>query len=350
MDFARYQRQVRLPGIGEEGQRRLAGSVAVVVGVGALGCTSADLLVRAGVGTVVLIDRDVVELTNLQRQSLFTEADAAAGLPKAEAGAARLGAVNSGVRVVPVVADLGPSNVERLIARGGAPSVILDGTDNFETRYLLNDVGVKGAIPYCYAGVVGTCGMAAAFLPGMGCLRCVFEDPPAPGAAPTCDTAGVLGGVVAMAAGAQATDAIRILVGGDSGPAQGLLDFDLWSGRVRRVRFEKRADCPCCGRGRYAFLNAPRGEDGAVVLCGQRAVQVSGMTGDTGPVDLAMLETRLSACATVRRAGSLLRAVFRPGETPEPIELVVFADGRAIVRGTDQPARARSIYARYIGA
>lgn len=367
-DLARYHRQMLLPGIGEAGQRALLRARAVIVGCGALGCASADLLARAGVGRLTLIDRDVVELTNLQRQTLFTEADAAAGAPKAEAAARRLRAVNSEIEIKAVIADATHRNIERLAgldATGNAsgdsagPVVLVDGTDNFQTRYLLNDVAVKHGVPYIYGGAVGTGGLVMPVLParagGAGpCLRCVFEEPPAAGTTPTCDTAGVLGPVVAMVAAMQAAAALRVLAQGPAAVEAALTEFDAWGGRVRRIDLTsaRRADCPACGRGRLEYLDGSRAEDTAV-LCGQRAVQVwpdSAQAG--GLVDLQAMAERLRAHGTVASHEYLLRARLERerGREGGAIELTVFADGRAVVRGTDEVAVARAIYARYVGA
>ena len=216
--LARYHRQMLLPSIGEDGQRRLASSTAVIVGCGALGTVSADALVRAGVGRIVIVDRDIVELTNLQRQVLFDESDARAGLPKAAAAARRLGATNSAIRIVPIVADFTSQKAESIILgtpqdAGVRAQVVLDGTDNFQTRYLLNDVCVKHGIPLVYGGAVGTTGMtmtiATAIDPPTPCLRCVFPEAPAPGSTPTCDTAGILGPVAGIVASLQAIEMYR---------------------------------------------------------------------------------------------------------------------------------------------
>lgn len=347
-----------LPGFGAAGQQRLLAAHAAVVGVGALGCAAADLLVRAGVGRITLIDRDVVELTNLQRQTLFDESDAAEGLPKAEAARRRLSRINSRIDVVAEVADLTARNAERLLSlRSGGPGVLLDGTDNFETRYLLNDISVRHGIPYVYGGAVGTRGLEMAVIPQpkeseqrRPCLRCLFEDPPAPGTAPTCDTAGVLGPVVTAVAAAQAADAIRVLLGlGDEVPA-GLLEIDLWAGVHRRLNVGgARPDCPCCGLGKFEFLDG-RGAE-AMALCGQDAVQIA--PASEIRLDLGALAERLAPHGEFKQLGGfLVRGVLRAGrpESGGSLGLTVFADGRAIINGTARPEIARAVYARYIGA
>jgi len=342
---SRYARQVLLPGVGAEGQRRLSSAHAAVVGVGALGCASADLLARAGVGTITLVDRDVVELTNLQRQTLFTEDDAARGVPKAEAGAARLRQVNSAIDLRTVVADLTGSNAARVLGLGGAggPGVLVDGTDNFETRYLINDLSVRHAVPYAYAGAIGSTAMAATFLPGNGpCLRCLVESPPAPGSTATCDTTGVLGAAVAFAAARQAADALAVLMGRTDLIDGALLEADLWGGKLRRMPLAgyKNPACPCCVLRRFEFLE--RGGSGDATLCGQDAVHVT-PSGEAS-IDLDALAARLRAVGTVSRTRFMLRFAV------ESYEVSVFPDARAIVRGTTRPEIARSIYARYVGS
>lgn len=349
MDLGKYARQTVLPGIGADGQRRLLGSHAVLIGCGTLGGVIADQLCRAGVGRLTVIDRDLVEPGNLQRQVLFDERHAGVRMPKAEAAQARIAEINRDVRVEASVADLRPSNAEALILRGplGRPSVVLDGTDNFETRYLINDLTIKHAIPYIYGGVVGTRGMRAVFNAGEGspCLRCVFDAPPAPGSQPTCETAGVLSPAAALVGAMQAAEAIKIIVGADA--AGDLVEVDPWSGLLRRVDLSRSKDpaCPCCGSRRFEFLEAPDPE--AAALCGRNAVQVmpSGKTG--GRVDLDRLAETLAMVGTVSRTVFMVRA--SPTEQPG-VTLAVFRDGRAVIEGVEDPARARALYARYIGA
>jgi molybdopterin/thiamine biosynthesis adenylyltransferase len=373
-DLSRYHRQMLLPGIGEAGQRRLGASVALVVGAGALGTVVADLLARAGVGTLVIIDRDVVELTNLQRQTLYDESDAAAALPKATAAARKLGAVNSAIRVEPVVADLTPRTAERLTLAHG-PHVLLDCTDNFATRYLVNDLSVKHGIPLVYGGAVGTAGMAMKFLPGRtACLRCLFPEPPAPGSVPTCDTAGVLGPLTAMVGACQAADAIKVLVGASDRSAPRLIEFDVWENRRREVDLThaREPGCPCCGARDFAFLDGRVALD-TTVLCGRNSVQV------TPPLelvrerlDLSALRARLAPHGRFDVTPFYLRGTVgappAPPGNPAPasspaarapddaddhagaLTVTVFPDGRALIHGTTDPALARSVYARLIGA
>lgn len=349
----RYHRQMLLEQVGSEGQGRLAAAHAAVVGIGALGCAAADHLARAGVGRLTLIDRDLVELTNLQRQTLFDESDAREGLPKAEAARRRLEAVNGTIEIHSHIADLTGGNAEQLLAGDGGPGVIVDGTDNFETRYLLNDLAVKHGVPFVYGGAIATRGMQLTVRPGVTpCLRCLFEEPPDAGSQPTCDTAGVLGPVVAIVAACEASDALRVLLGqGDRIPTS-MLEFDLWEGRRRRVDLSgaRRDDCPCCGRREFRFL-ASRAADGAAALCGQGAVQVAGSAGARG-VDLVSLASRLEAVGEVESRAFMVRCRLS-GEQADlggSLVLTVFRDGRAIVNGTNRPERARSVYARYVGS
>ncbi len=367
--IGRYHRQQILPGVGAAGQERLARAHAAIVGLGALGCAIADHLARAGVGTLTLIDRDLVDRTNLQRQSLYTERDAAEQLPKAEAARRRLAEVNSEITIHAHIADLTAANADALLTYRGdggggggggdsggevrRPDIILDGTDNFETRYLLNDIAVRDGIPLVYGGVVGTRGMQMTIRPGAtACLRCIFEEPPAPGTQPTCDTAGVLGPVVAIVAGCQASDAIRVMLGqGDEIP-QSLLEFDLWAGRRRRLDLTsaKRPDCPCCGFGRFEFLESGRISQ-AVSLCGQDAVQISPPFQSAGRLDLSALAERLAHAGEVQATPFMVRvSIPSDSEDSQSISLTVFRDGRAIISGTSQPDRARAIYARYVGS
>ena len=256
----RYHRQELLPWVGEAGQARLAGSRVLLVGCGALGTTAAEQLARAGVGSITVADRDVVEWTNLQRQTLFAERDV--GRPKAVAAAERLGAVNSSVRVDARVADVDADGVEALALEPRPADVIVDGTDNAQTRYLLNDVAVKHGVPWVYGGCVGTDGRVMAVVPGLGetpCLRCVFPDPPAAGELATCDTAGVLGPAASAVASLQAVAALKILTGHAADAAGSLLTIDFWRGRHRAIDLTnaRRPDCPCCGLRRFDFLDAP---------------------------------------------------------------------------------------------
>lgn len=345
-ELERYRRQAMLPEFGPEGQARLAGAHAAMIGCGALGTVASELLVRAGVGQVTLVDRDVVELTNLQRQTLFTEADAREGVPKAEAAARRLGEINSGVRTNALVEDLRAGNAERVLgfASGGGPGVLIDGTDNFETRFLLNDLSVKHGVAYVYGGAVGTRGMAAAFRPGEGaCLRCVFDGPPAPGSQATCETHGVFGPVTAIVGAYEAGEAIKLLAGAGDRALRTMLDFDVWTGQRRRVELERDPECPCCAKRRFEFLErAGAGE--AAAVCGQDSVQIPGRDGVE--LDLAVLGARLARAGEAKAGAFVVRARVEGGR----YGLIVFRDGRTIVRGTRDVAEARAVHARYVGS
>ncbi|MBI5440382.1 MAG: ThiF family adenylyltransferase [Deltaproteobacteria bacterium] len=336
----RYSRQSLFWGIGDAGQGRLRESRVVVIGCGALGCANVALLARGGVGRLRLVDRDFVELSNLQRQVLFEESDAREGLPKAIAAAAAVGRINSEVEVEPVVADVSPDNVEGLIS--GA-DVVLDGTDNFETRYLLNDACVKREIPWIYGGAVGSTGMSLTILPGKTpCFRCISPEAPPPGSAQTCDTTGVLASVITSVAAVQWTEAVKLLVGAREHLSRSLLSFDLWASKWQSVDgLVRNPECPCCGRGSFEYLEA-RATSRTTSLCGRNAVQVS--LGTAQRLDLAGLAERLRAAGEVTENPFLVR--FAVG----PHELTIFPDGRAIVKGTNDEALARSLYARYVGA
>ncbi len=333
----RYSRQVVFAELGEEGQRHLSEGCAVIVGCGALGSFQADALARAGTGRIVLIDRDYVEWSNLQRQCLFEEADAEEGLPKAVAAARRLGRVNSEIEIVPVVADLTPENVEELL--GGA-QVVLDGTDNFETRYLINDFCVSRGIAWIYGAAVGSYGVAMPVLPGeTACLACVYPEPPA-GDQPTCETAGVLNAAPQFVAAFQAAEALKILAGRRESVTRRILTADLWRGEVRQVAMPARdPECTACGRREFVHLEGSG--RAPVSLCGRNAVQIHERR---RPIDLEALAGRLARLGEVRSNEFAVRFV-----TP-PYELTIFPDGRAIIKGTSDPALARSLYARYVGS
>lgn len=339
----RYARQTIFPAIGEAGQRALGEARVLLVGCGALGTHVADTLVRAGVGFLRLVDRDFVELHNLQRQVLFDEDDQARGVPKALAAAEKLRRVNSTVTVEPIVDDANAGNIAALI---DGVQLIIDGTDNFETRYLLNDAALRAGRPWIYGGVLASYGMTMTILPGeTACLRCTFPDPPPPGEAPTCETAGVLGPAVALVAAFQATEALKLLVGARDAINRDLLAVDIWRLTVDRLPAARQGDCPACGDGprSYPFLERAAASR-TVTLCGRNAVQVS--VNPPPQVALAALADRLRPVGAVSHNAHLLR--FRPAEHAAQ-ELVIFPNGRAIIHGTDEPAVARSLYARYVG-
>ncbi|HUZ02279.1 MAG TPA: ThiF family adenylyltransferase [Thermomicrobiaceae bacterium] len=335
----RYARQVIFPAIGAVGQERLGRSRVCLIGVGALGSHVADLLVRAGIGYLRLVDRDVPELTNLQRQSLYDESDLDSGVPKAVAAARRLAAANSEVELDPHVADVNQGNVEALIAD---VDLVIDGSDNFEVRYLVNDACLKLGKPWVYGGVIASYGMSMTVLPGVTpCLRCVFPDPPAPGEAPTCDTAGVIGPAVAVVAGLQAAEALKLAVGADDARNRDLVAIDVWDLSFDRIALgDRREDCPACGRHEYTFLDRAAPSQ-TTQLCGRDAVQV--LVHPPARIALASLAERLSALGSVRVNAFLLRCEL------DRYDLTVFPDGRAIIKGTTDASEARAVYARYIG-
>lgn len=361
-----------LPDFGVAGQRKLGSRAALIVGCGALGCTAAELLARAGVGNLIIVDRDLVELTNLQRQTLFDEHDAAEGTPKAIAAAQRLGRINSLVRISPIVADLTPGNVESLMRVHGSDAgsidpgarqsarfveVIIDCTDNFQTRYLLNDACVKHHVPLVYAGVVGVSGMLMTIRPGVGpCLRCVFPEVPAPGTTPTCDTAGVLGPLVGIAASMQAVEAMKVLLGREDLCSTTLTEIGPWHNRFREIalngarRIGESDPCPCCVRRRFEHLDATNPE--SATLCGTHAVQITPGHAPTQRLDLAEIARRLAPHGSFVATPHLVRGTFfreRESRGDKAISLTIFPDARAIVGGTTDAATARSILARYLG-
>jgi molybdopterin/thiamine biosynthesis adenylyltransferase len=331
----RYSRQILFPGLGEQGQQQLLDARVAVAGCGALGSFHAGALARAGVGFLRIIDRDYVELSNLQRQWLFDECDAEQGMPKAAAAARKIAAINSHIQVEPVVADLTASNAEDLL---GGVDLILDGTDNFETRYLINDFAVERGIPWVYGAAVGSYGIAMPVIPAnTACLRCIYPDPPS-GAQPTCETSGVLGSVTALVASWQVSEAMKILCGVES--SRKITTVDVWSGEIRQVTQPGPvADCPACGLREFPYLAGER--RAPVSLCGHNAVQIHERL---RPLELKDLAARLSPLGPVRANEFALRF-----EAP-PYLMTIFADGRAIIKGTTDVGVARSLYARYIGA
>jgi molybdopterin/thiamine biosynthesis adenylyltransferase len=341
VDLARYARQMLFPPLGAAGQRRLLGSRVTLVGCGALGSALANTLVRAGVGHLRIVDRDFLELDNLHRQVLFDEPDLAEDLPKAEAAARKLRRINSTVEIEPVVADFNPESAARLCHDA---DLILDGTDNLETRFLINDVAVKLARPWVFGACLAAEGLVLAIRPRQTpCLRCIWDAPPAPGTLPTCETAGVLGPLVHVVAGLQATEALKLLLGRTDQLYGALLAVDVWSGRLRRINVQPaydEGDCPCCKRGQLDYLTG-RQVSTTTTLCGRGAVQV--FPAAAGTVDLRALASRLSGVGRVHLSDYLLRLSL------DEYSVTLFPDGRAIIQGTSDPAVAKSIYARYIG-
>ena len=339
----KYSRQILFVGIGEAGQERLLGASAVLVGCGALGTVAGNLLVRAGVGRLRIIDRDFVEPSNLQRQTLFDEADARAALPKAVAAERRLRAINSGVGVEGIVSDLTPRNAAELLS---GFDVLLDGTDNFETRLLLNDAAISLNIPWIYAAVVGSYGLTMTIRPGQtACLACLLEHgegfAAAAGSEATCDTVGVLNAAVGTIASIESAEAIKLLAGKPEALHGRLIACDVWTGQFQSIRVARNTECRACARREFKFLAGEAQPH--LTLCGRDSVQIH----ERGRrLDLGELGRRLAAAAAteVRHNDFLLQ--FRVA----PYQLTVFADGRAIIKGTKDPAVARSLYARYIGA
>lgn len=348
MSDDRYSRQVRVSSIGEDGQQKISASRVVVLGCGALGTAAVNVLARAGVGELLIVDRDFVERSNLQRQVLFDEADAHEGLPKAVAAERRLRAINSTIRIEGRVSDANPGNVEALI-RGAV--VVVDATDNFETRFLLNDACIKLNIPWVYGGAVGVEGMTMTILPGRTpCLRCVFDSAPPPGLHPTCETAGILGSVTNVIGSWEANEALKICAGHCDDVKAQLLSFNLWTGEARAFSLDRArsADCPCCGKRQFEYLDA-RATSTTTTLCGREAVQINPSTG--ARLDLAELARKLTGASGVVdlvQNPFLLRCRV-PDGTGKLLELAVFADGRAIVKGTKDATAARAVYAKYIG-
>jgi molybdopterin/thiamine biosynthesis adenylyltransferase len=339
---ARYHRQTLFAPIGEAGQRRLLSSRVALAGCGATGSVIATYLARAGIGRLTVLDRDFVERTNLQRQLLYTDRDVDEALPKAVAAERALRAINPEIEIEGIVTDVNAGNISALLT--GA-TLVMDGTDNFETRYLLNDWCVREVTPWIYSGAVGSHGMSMTIRPGQSaCFRCIFPDAPPPGAAATCDTAGVLGPAVGMVASLAAAEAIKLLVGEESALNPGLIHLDAWHlsfPTVRVARREGPRPCPCCVERQFPFLDAAA-TSLATTLCGRDAVQITPRTGTS--LSLEKLAERLGPLGGVRRSPFLLRFAV------DGYELSIFPDARAIIQGTTDSTVARALYARYVGA
>lgn len=335
----RYSRQILFSGIGKEGQQRLLQSRALIVGCGALGSAHAESLARAGVGKLRIADRDFVEASNLQRQTMFTEHDAAERMPKAIAAANHIREINAEIEVEPEIVDVNHSNIERLVSDC---DVVLDGADNFATRYLINDACVKHEVNWIYGAAVGSYGVTMTIRPHQTpCLRCVFEEAPPAASAPTCDTAGVIMPIISVVAAVQVAEALKLLTGQTDNLHSSLMQFDVWRNEWRKINpGPPSPDCPSCALGNFATL-APAGGDFAAVLCGRDAVQISPALATQ--LNFEELAGRLQSTGEVRFNDYLLR--FRTGE----FELTVFRDARSIIRGTNEIATARSLYAKYIG-
>jgi molybdopterin/thiamine biosynthesis adenylyltransferase len=337
----RYSRQMRFGGIGEKGQRKLLEGRVTLCGCGALGTVIANVLVRAGVGFVRIVDRDFIETHNLQRQVLFDENDIAANLPKAEAAARKLRTVNSSVTVEPVVTDIDRTNIIELCSDA---DVVLDGTDNFEVRYLINDAAVKLGKPWVYGGSIGSHGQTMTILPGQTpCLRCVFEAAPAPGEAGTCETAGVLSPIVSIIASFQTAEALKLLTGQLDAVNRELIYVDVWENITRRIKVAPllgKVDCPCCKHRRFEWLDGAQGSQ-TTSLCGRNAVQVA----QRMPAQLNFEEM----ARQLRTMGEVSFNRFMLKFSAEGYEFTVFPDGRAIIKGTSDLDKARTLYAKYVG-
>ncbi len=338
-DSVRYSRQTRLPQIGEAGQSKLASASVAVVGCGALGSVAAELLVRAGVGRLLLIDRDIVQWSNLQRQFLYSQRDARLGLAKVDAAARRLRQINRSIQIEPVACDLQPHNI--LGALRGT-TLWIDGGDNFELRFLLNDAALELGTPWVHGGCVGTGGQTMVFWPGQSiCFRCLVPTAPAPGTTATCDSAGVLGAATAVIASLQVAAAIRCLVEGPAAATGNLLAMDVWEMQPRIINTRSLAalDCPACKQGRRDFLNADT-TGTAAALCGQNAVQIPATD---EKIDLRQIADRWRGLATVQETRFFVR--ISEAET----RLTVFQDGRVIVEGTADLGRARALRSQFLG-
>lgn len=339
--LARYARQMRYPPLAVEGQIKLLASRALVVGCGALGSVIANTLARAGVGKLRLVDRDFLELNNLQRQVLYDEEDVAAGLPKAIVAQNKLRKINSQIEIEAHVADVDHTNIQKLCE---GVDCIVDGTDNFETRFLINDAALKLRLPWVYGGCIGAEGQTLTILPGeTPCLRCLMPEPPPPGSTPTCDSAGILGTIIGVIASMQANEALKILSGHREAISRTWNVFDLWDSTARQIKldsFHPERDCRACSGREFPWLSGQRGSQTAI-LCGRNSVQLS--FPGRGAISLDDLAAKLATVGRVTRNRYLVRAAI------EPYQLTVFPDGRAVIGGTEDVAEARSVYAKYVG-
>lgn len=334
----RYSRQVLFSAIGEAGQKKIRASKVVLIGCGALGTVSSEMLTRAGIGKLTVIDRDFVEYSNLQRQSLFKEEDAHQGLPKAAVAERELGAVNSDVEIEGVIEDVTWQNIDKLCREH---DLIMDGTDNFETRFLMNDFAVKKEIPWIYGACVGSYGVSFAFQPKVtACLQCLFEQPTDVGTTETCDTAGILAPIVHVIAAFQVAQGLKILVG--ESPDREILQVDVWSGKWQTISAEEARcrECRCCGRHQFHFLEGQENRR-LTRLCGRNAVQISPPQPTRS--DFQQISRRLEKSAQIDLNEYLLMIRV------DGYEIALFADGRSIIRGTDDFTEARALYAKYIG-
>ncbi|HVS73280.1 MAG TPA: ThiF family adenylyltransferase [Phycisphaerae bacterium] len=348
--LARYNRQMLWAPIGIEGQRKLKAAKVLLVGCGALGTVLGNLLARAGVGHITIVDRDFIEVSNLQRQVLFDHEDIEQNLPKSVAAQKKIAKINPDVSVEAVVADVNHTNIEQLAA---GKDLLLDGTDNFETRFLINDVSVKHGIPWIYGACISAMGLALNVLPGeTPCLRCIFETMPPPGMNPTCDTAGVLGPTVSIVASWQALEAMKLLTGNRRDLSPYLFSFDLWDNRFQQLNVKRArevADCPCCKQRQFEYLSG-KFASATTSLCGRNAVQIS--LGSATKIEFERVAANLRGVGRATFNKFMLKCpiVEGAGERRREYELTLFADGRAIVKGTNEAGVARSLYAKYVGA
>jgi adenylyltransferase/sulfurtransferase len=348
--LARYNRQMLWGPIGIEGQKKLKAAKALMVGCGALGTVLANLLARAGVGQMTIVDRDFIEITNLQRQVLFDHDDIEQNLPKSVAAAKKIAKINPEVAVEAVVTDVNHTNIEQLAA---GKDLLLDGTDNFETRFLINDVSVKHNVPWIYGACISAMGLAMNILPGeTPCLRCIFETMPPPGMNPTCDTAGVLGPTVSVVSSWQAMEAMKLLTGNRADLSPYLFSFDMWDNRFQQLNVKKArevADCPCCKHRQFEYLSG-KFASATTSLCGRNAVQIS--LGAATRVDFEHVASNLRNVGKASFNKFMLKCpiVEGDGERRREYELTLFADGRAIIKGTNEAGVARGLYSKYVGA
>lgn len=333
----RYSRQELFPPIGKEGQQKLRSASIAIVGCGALGSLQAEVAARAGIGNILLIDRDFVEPVNLHRQSLFTEEDASQSLPKAVAAANHVRQINSEVRITPVVSDFNGDDISMV----SGVHLLLDGTDNFQTRYLLNDIAWKLNIPWIYGACVASSGLACAFVPGQTpCFRCLFESEPPPGTGQTCDTAGIVWPAVGAVVSFQMAAALKLLTGNRTAPK--MLQLDVWEEQymVVSIARAKKNDCATCEQKQFPSLAQRTSYEAS--LCGRDAIQVK-------PQSKATLDLK-QICENWEKIGEVYRNPFLAKLKMDPFEIVLFADGRALIKGTNDPARARDLYAKYVGS
>ncbi len=348
--LARYNRQMLWEPIGIAGQKKLKASRVLMVGCGALGTVLANTLARAGVGHLTIIDRDFIEINNLQRQVLFDQQDIADQLPKAVAAKKKIAQINSDVQVEEVVADVNHTNI---LNYAGGCDLLLDGTDNFETRFLINDVSIKLNIPWVYGACISAMGLAMVIRPGITpCLRCVFETVPPPGMNPTCDTAGVLGPTVNIVASWQAMEALKLLTGNINAVSRYLFSFDCWDNRYQQLNVAKArdiADCPACKHHNYEYLSG-KFASSTTTLCGRNAVQISQPAGSK--INFEQIAVGLKAVGSPSFNKFMLKCTINEGqgERQRQHELTLFADGRAIIKGTNDASVARAIYSKYVGA